>query len=217
MTPAAPLSLTDRLTKIIWFVCQGIDRRARPHSILGPALPVPLLLLIGTRLMNLRRRFTALVLRMQAGPLPKLPEPGTARKRKATERKPRPNLVRDYGVRERWGWATHIACTGTLDDMQRLLDDPEMHALIAAEPRRMGRILRPLCRMLGVQEIPDLLRLASQSDIVTIDWAAHARLVEAEKAAQAAGLPLPVWPEPKKARKAPFRFYLTPYGQPLLE
>jgi hypothetical protein len=83
----------------------------------------------------------------------------------------------------------------------------------------MGRILRPLCRMLGVGEIPDLLRLPSQADVVTVDWAAHARMVEAEKAATAACLPPPVWPQPPftGTRKLPFRFYLTRYGQPLLE
>jgi hypothetical protein len=70
--------------------------------------------------------------------------------------------------------------------------------------------------MLGVSEIPDLLRLPSQADVVTVDWAAHAKLVEAEKAATAAGLPPPVWPQPARTRKAPFRFYLTRYGQPLL-
>ncbi|HEX3349515.1 MAG TPA: hypothetical protein VHS58_15570, partial [Acetobacteraceae bacterium] len=98
------------------------------------------------------------------------------------------------------------------------LEDPEMQATIAAEPRRMGRILRPLCRMLGVGEIPDLLRLPSQADVVTIDWAAHARMVAAEKAATAAGLPPPPWDPPPftGTRDRPFRFYLTRYGQPLL-
>jgi hypothetical protein len=65
--------------------------------------------------------------------------------------------------------------------------------------------------MLGVGEIPDLLRLPSQADVVTIDWAAHARMVEAEKAATAAGLP-PF----TGTRDRPFRFYLTRYRHPLL-
>ncbi|HEX3346785.1 MAG TPA: hypothetical protein VHS58_01630, partial [Acetobacteraceae bacterium] len=120
----------------------------------------------------------------------------------------------------RWGWVVNIACRNG-DELQRLLEDPEMQATIAAEPRRMGRILRPLCRMLGVSEIPDLLKLPSQADVVTVDWAAVRTMVEAEKAAQAAGLPPPVWPQPPRAARRskhpfpPFRFYITSHGPPL--
>ncbi len=39
--------------------------------------------------------------------------------------------------------------------LQHLLAEPEMAALIAAAPQ-MGRILRPLCRMLGVRPPPGL-------------------------------------------------------------
>ncbi|HEX3349897.1 MAG TPA: hypothetical protein VHS58_17540, partial [Acetobacteraceae bacterium] len=60
--------------------------------------------------------------------------------------------------------------------------------------------------------------LPSQADVVTIDWAAHARMVEAEKAATAAGLPPPPSDPPPftGTRDRPFRFYLTRWGQPLL-
>ena len=40
--------------------------------------------------------------------------------------------------------------------LQALLGDPEMAALIAAAPRQMGRVLRPLCRMLGIAPPPGL-------------------------------------------------------------
>jgi hypothetical protein len=133
-------------------------------------------------------------------------------------RKAGSNPLAEYGVRESWGWVTRIAREYHGNELERLLEDPEMQARIAAEPRRMGRILRPLCRMLGVGEIPDLLRLPSQADVVTVDWAAHARMVEAEKAATAAGLPPPPWDPPPftGTRDRPFRFYLTRYRQPLL-
>ncbi|HEX3351036.1 MAG TPA: hypothetical protein VHS58_23320 [Acetobacteraceae bacterium] len=221
MDTPAPLPLTDRFARIIQVVLQGLGTRYRADSILGPAVAAALLNLIALRLQNLRRRFVTLVERIQAGTLRKLPEPGTARARKpaarSAERKRRPNLLAGYGVREVWGWVVNIACRNG-DELQRLLEDPEMQAMIAAEPRRMGRILRPLCRMLGVGEIPDLLRLPSQADVVTVDWAAHARMVEAEKAATAAGLPPPPWDPPPftGTRDRPFRFYLTRYGQPLL-
>ncbi|HEX3346474.1 MAG TPA: hypothetical protein VHS58_00055 [Acetobacteraceae bacterium] len=219
MDTAAPLPLAECFIRIIHFVACGLGNRLRAHAFLGPAVPVALINLIGARLDKLRRRFLALLEGIEAGTLPKLPERGTARKRKpsAAAAKPRPNLLAECGVRECWGWVMGIACTGYIGDFQRLLERPDMQAMIAAEPRRVGRILRPLCRMLGTHEIPDLLRLPSQADIVTVDWAAHARMVEAEKAAHAAGLPPPAWPPLPPSRKAPFRFYLTRYGQPLLE
>ena len=40
--------------------------------------------------------------------------------------------------------------------LQHLLSDPEMVALIAAAPRQMGRVLRPLCWMLGIKPPPGL-------------------------------------------------------------
>ncbi len=39
--------------------------------------------------------------------------------------------------------------------VQHLLGDPELAALLAAEPK-LGRILRPLCRMLAIRPGPDL-------------------------------------------------------------
>ncbi|HEX3348258.1 MAG TPA: hypothetical protein VHS58_09185 [Acetobacteraceae bacterium] len=221
-TPAPP-SLADRFTRIVSDVAQGLARRYRADSTLGPAIAAVLLNLIALRLQNLRRRFVTLVERIQAGTLRKLPEPGTAPKRKraaaSAERKPRPNLLAQHDVVERWGWVIGLACRNG-DELGRLLEDPEMQAMIAAEPRRMGRILRPLCRILGVYDMPDLLKLPSQVDVVTVDWAPVRVVIAAEKAARAAGLPAPVWPEPPRpARKPrrpfpPFRFYITADGPP---
>ena len=50
---------------------------------------------------------------------------------------------------------------GCGSQLQFLLTDPEFAALIAAAPQ-MGRVLRPLCRMLGV-ELPPLLARPSRS------------------------------------------------------
>ena len=174
--------------------------------------------LVALRLENLRRRFVTLVERMQAGTLRKLPEPAQGPARKSFGQASRPNPLAEHGVRERWGWVTHLARQSYAAELERLLGDPEMQAMIAAEPRRMGRLLRPLCRMLGVHDMPDLLKLPSQQDVETVDWAAVAKMVEAEKAARAAGLPPPVWPQPPRPapiRKPPFRFYLTTNGPPL--
>ena len=40
--------------------------------------------------------------------------------------------------------------------LQHLLSDPEMVALISAAPQQMGRVLRPLCWMLGIKPPPGL-------------------------------------------------------------
>ncbi|HEX3347275.1 MAG TPA: hypothetical protein VHS58_04135 [Acetobacteraceae bacterium] len=220
-TPAPP-TLADRICRLIRTAEFGVGSRWRADSILGPALAAALLALICARLSNLRHRFVSLFERMQAGTLPKLPEPGQApkRKRAATSAALKPDP--EHRVRESWGWLVNIArhhALASREELQRLLDDKETQAMIAAEPRRMGRLLRPLCRMFGVDDMPDLLRLPSQAHVVTVDWAAVAKMVDAEKAAHAAGLPPPVWPQPPQParirKQPPFRFYITSHGPPL--
>ena len=48
----------------------------------------------------------------------------------------------------------HAAGFGS--QFQHLLSHPEMVALIAAAPQQMGRVLRPLCWMLGIKPPPGL-------------------------------------------------------------
>jgi hypothetical protein len=40
--------------------------------------------------------------------------------------------------------------------IEAMLDDPEMAAIVAGAPQ-MGRVLRPLCRMLGIKPVPALV------------------------------------------------------------
>jgi hypothetical protein len=42
--------------------------------------------------------------------------------------------------------------------LKHLLADPEMVALIEASPQQAGRLLRPVCNMLGIEPIPALQR-----------------------------------------------------------
>ena len=57
-----------------------------------------------------------------------------------------------------FGWLVRLApettCHGS--QLQHLLSDPEMTALLAAAPQ-IRRLLRPLCRMLAVEPGPDLM------------------------------------------------------------
>ena len=52
-------------------------------------------------------------------------------------------------------WAQPAAISGS--QLQFWLQDPEVKALIAAEPGRVGRMLRPLCRGLDVALPPELV------------------------------------------------------------
>ena len=56
------------------------------------------------------------------------------------------------------GWLVRVLgheAAGYASQLQHLLNEPEMQALLAARPA-MGRVLRPVCRMLGVTEMPGL-------------------------------------------------------------
>ena len=143
-TPPAP---AERFALII----DGL-RRAVAARIAGRRLAGPLIILICTRLGRLAGRFARLAARVAAGTAaprrPASPRRPTARPRPASQRLPR-----------RFAWLLPLvpgeaAAYGS--QLQHLLSDPEMAALIAAAPQA-GRILRPLCRMLGVRPPPALL------------------------------------------------------------
>ncbi len=62
-----------------------------------------------------------------------------------------------------FGWLLRVTpeAASCASQLQHLLADPEMAALLAADPS-MGRVLRPLCRMLAV-EPPQALRLPKRA------------------------------------------------------
>ena len=108
----------------------------------------PLIVLIWTRLRRMAGRFAGLAARVAAGTAsPRRrasPHPATGRPHPPYRRLPRGFA---WLVRQLPGTAAGAA------QMQYLLAEPEMAALLAAAPQ-MGRILRPLCRMLGVRPRP---------------------------------------------------------------
>ena len=123
-------------------------------------MAAPLILLICTRLRRLAARFAALAARVRAG---------TLRSRAPARRgrvppgipsglsPPPPRLPNDFA------WLVRLVgreAAGCGSQLQFLLTDPEFAALIAAAPQ-MGRLLRPLCRMLGV-DLPSLLARPSR-------------------------------------------------------
>ncbi len=114
-------------------------------------LVAPLVLLLWPRLNRLAARFASLAARVAAGTAaPRrraASRPAAARPRKPYSRLPR-----------RFGWLLRLerqAAAAAGSQLRHLLDDPEMAAILAAP--QAGRLLRPLCRMLGVRPPPALV------------------------------------------------------------
>ncbi len=144
MTPSAPLDPADRLALIIDGLCRSVAAR-----IAGRRLAGPLIILIWTRLRRIGRDFAGLAARIRAG--------RTVR-RSATGRRPaRPRGPRGpRRLPQGFAWLLPLvpeAAAGYGSQLRHLLAEPEMAALIAAAPQAR-RILRPLCRMLGVRLPP---------------------------------------------------------------
>ncbi|MBV8456538.1 MAG: hypothetical protein JO122_07975 [Acetobacteraceae bacterium] len=118
---------------------------------------VPLLFLAWTRLRRLAVRFEALVADFRAGRLP------AARSvRGAPENLPQlpnlPGLPPPYRAPRESGWLLRLApeAAAFAGQVEHLLADPEMKALLAGSPQA-GRMLGPLCRMLGILSEPGLI------------------------------------------------------------
>ena len=121
-----------------------------------PALPAETWTLLTHRLNRLAQRFRALFARYQAGTVP----PPIQRKSRAGIPDSRPPSPRLPATR---GWiGAHIAqaapCAGSVEHL--LHNEPAMRAFVTAIPQA-GRLLRPLCRMLGLNP-PDYLRLPNR-------------------------------------------------------
>ena len=143
MSPATPPAPAARLTLIIDLICRIIAAAA-----VKKPLAAPWLLLLWPRLRRLAIRFDALAARVAAGrhPTPARPRPANARPRKPYRRLPSGNAWLVRMVQE---------TAGAGSQLQHLLAAPEMAALLSAAPQA-GRLLRPLCRMLGVPRPPSL-------------------------------------------------------------
>jgi hypothetical protein len=145
---AAP-SLPARFTAAIDLLCRGLTV-SLPQNWGNAALALS----AWTRLRRLLGRFAALVAVVEAGRIPAA--------RRTTQAAARPRLgapaVRMPGGS---GWLLRLAPALEtrigLGRVESLLGDPELRALLAHAPQA-GRILRPLCHMLGIKT-PAVLRL----------------------------------------------------------
>jgi hypothetical protein len=128
-------------------LCQAVAAGGARGRLAGP-----LVILVWVRLRRLAGRFARLAARLQSGALP---APGHSRRgRPAATRSPPDPAKR---LPQGFGWLVRLApeAAAGASQLRHLLAEPEMAALIAAAPQ-MGRLLRPLCRMLGVDPPPGL-------------------------------------------------------------
>jgi hypothetical protein len=144
--PGTAPPAADRFARIIDDLCRAVAAHIARDRTAGP-----LIVLIWSYLRRKAARFAALAARVRTGTLPAAP---AARRRAARPASSRPR----QRLPEGFAWLVRLvpeaACLGS--QLQHLLTDPEMAALVSAAPG-MARILRPLCRMLAVAPAPGLL------------------------------------------------------------
>ena len=149
MSPLTAPDLACRLTRILAALCAAIAvRAARDRAI------QPLLSQLWAALRRRAGRFDSLAARLHAGRLsPRRATPPAPRKppphRSANAAPPRPPRGFAWLVR----LAPETAAYGS--QLQALLGEPEAASLLEASPQAR-RLLRPLCRMLGVRPGPTL-------------------------------------------------------------
>ena len=189
VTLTSPASAPDRFALLIEALCASV---AASHA---RGLAGPVIVLIWGRLRRMAARFAAAAIPAVSRRASRPARSSPARSRPRAH-DGRPRLPGGFGWLIRLSPAA--ACHG--GQLQRLLADPEMAALLAATPR-MGRLLRPLCRMLAVEPPPGLLAPPNR---------ARRPSVRAEASGEAA-TPAPSPIRPSRAERAACR---DPYRRP---
>ena len=142
--PAPGPSLSQRLTLVVQALRAAIAAHAaRDRTVVAVAW------LVWPYLNRLAARFAALTLRVQAG------HGVVARAASRPRAAPEASRPRLPGLPQGFAWLARLAPSilPLRGQMCHLLSDPELAALLAAAPQA-GRILRPLCRMLGIEAEP---------------------------------------------------------------
>jgi len=151
MTTAAPQypnSLVEHLEAIL----RPLRAMLNGHT-QTPGPLQPLMMLIWRYLHRPAQRLARLIAKLQAGTL----APPRAKPAPTTPPIPRAAKLR---LPNRHAWLIRlIQRTAQLNaQLEILMTRPEIAELLAAAPQA-GRILRPLCRMLGIRPMPAVLRL----------------------------------------------------------
>jgi hypothetical protein len=142
----ALLSPADRFARIMEGLCRTVAARGGKGG-----LPGALVILLWGRLRRMAARFASVATRLNAGILHPA-APSSAAPRTRPRRPDPPRLSRRFASLLRLVPQASVAGS----QLQHLLADPQMAGLLAAAPQ-LGRILRPLCRMLGVRPAPGII------------------------------------------------------------
>ncbi|HST73760.1 MAG TPA: hypothetical protein VLJ20_00155 [Acetobacteraceae bacterium] len=163
----------------------------------------PLAILLGSYLSATLRRLGVLHARFTAGRLPAAPRA----RRPAAERAAAERPERRPPASPRGPVLLTVFRAAFDEQLRRLLDDPEMRALLAAAPQA-GRLLRPLWRKLSPDPLPEALRLPPRPRRVRAKQPSCAP--ELRPVASPDGLPLweptpcfPPWGAPPRLNPAP--------------
>jgi len=135
--PTPPPAPAERFAAMLQWMSNAIFALPVWGRVVSPLIPFLI-----DRLRHAKWRFVALAARIAGGTY----QP-RARPAKTHHRQPPKNPLPTQ-----FGWLLPLApeIRGYHTMLHTLLLDPEMQALMAAAPAPMGRILRPLCRMLAV-------------------------------------------------------------------
>lgn len=160
-----PTTLPDRFAYIINSLCRAAGQGGGKSLVTGA-----LSILIWNRLQRMAVRFAAIVAAVQAGALPQ-----TSRRRTPSrQRVNAPSTKPDGGLSARsrdgnlrlptaFAWLIRLVpghqMAGCRSQFIHLLWTPEILALLAAAPQ-LGRLLRGMCRMLGIRLDPGLIPAA---------------------------------------------------------
>jgi len=141
VTAAPALSVADRFAFVIEALCQAVAARHR-HIETG------LLVAVWKRLRRFGARFAAVAAMLRAGPVPTKRAGSEAPQRVLIAARqpagPRMAAIRRFPTGR--GWLGRLApeALAYTEQLRRLLDDPEMAAILQAAPA-LGRTLRALC------------------------------------------------------------------------
>jgi hypothetical protein len=154
MSSAAPSLPTNLIPRFALFI--ACVKRTMGEIILRRHEAGPLAMLLENYLSATLRRLTALHARFAAGRLPAAPRARRPAGERAVAERVRPER-RPPGI-PRGPVLLTVFRAAYDEQLQALLNDPEMRALLAASPQA-GRILRPLWRKLSPDPLPEVLRL----------------------------------------------------------
>ena len=192
MPAALPTTPAERFACIIDGLCRAVAARGGGRD----RLAGPLVILIWSRLRGLADRVTALAARIAVG----------RHRRVLSRRSPRPAPRRPAQRRLPHGHAWLIPLVPQASaygsQVQHLLTDPEFAALVDAAPQ-MRRLLRPLCRMLGVRLPPPPPPIPTPP--AAIDGATPQPAVASAPRPPPADAPPPADPPPSPAARPPKR------------